>query len=80
MTDEPQQNEIALEVDLTGADLNLNERVAVEDACGGRSFEALRNEGRSTFYRAIAWVVLRRTDPRATLDQAGELRVRIDGA
>lgn len=76
MTDEPQ--ELAIEVDLTGADLTLNERIAVEETCGGGSFEALRDEGRSTFFRAVAWVVRRRSDPRVTIEEAGELKVRFD--
>ena len=78
MTDDETQ-EVAIQVDLTGADLTLNERIAVEEACGGRSFEALRDEGRSTFFRAIAWVVQRRVDPRVTIEEAGEMKVRFDG-
>lgn len=70
---------ISIDVDLAGGDLTLNERIAVEDVCGGRSFEALRDEGRSTFLRAVAWAVGRRSDPRLTLEQAGELQVRFDG-
>jgi hypothetical protein len=72
-------HEAGLDVDLTGADLTLNERIAIEDVCGGVPFEVLRDEGRSTFLRAVAWVVGRRHDPRLTLDQAGELRVSFDG-
>ena len=71
--------EMAVEVDLTGTDLTLNERIAVEDACGGRPFEVVRDEGRSTFFRAVAWVVGRRNDPRLTLEEAGEMQVRFDG-
>lgn len=74
-----QPDELAVEVDLTGDDLTLNERIDVEDACGSVPFEALRDEGRSTFLRAVAWVIGRRSDPRLTLREAGELRVRFDG-
>lgn len=70
--------ELAIQVDLTGADLTLNERVAVEEACGGLPFEHLRDEGRSTFFRAVAWVVGRRGDARMTIEEAGELKVRFD--
>lgn len=76
MTD-PQ--EIAAEVDWTGADLTLNERIEIEDLHGGRRFEDVRDEGRSTYYRALAWVLCRRTDPRLTLEEAGELHVRFEG-
>lgn len=82
MTDEPKPNdgdELAIEVDLTGADLTLNERITVEQTCGDRPFEALRDEGRSSFFRAVAWVVGRRGDPRLTLEEAGELKVRFRG-
>lgn len=73
---EPQ--EIALAIDFSGEDLTLNERIAVEDACDGRAFEDLRLEGRSTFLRAVAWVVMRRHDPRSTIDEAGDLVVRFE--
>lgn len=76
-TIEPQ--ELAIEIDLSGDDLTLNERVAVEECCGGVPFEQLQSEGRSTFYRALAWVVARRSDKRVTLEEAGELRVRFNG-
>ncbi len=78
---EPQpEQEISVEVDLTGADLTLNERIKVEETCGNtRSFEDLRDEGRSSFFRAVAWVVGRRGDPRLTIEEAGELKVRFDG-
>lgn len=39
-TTEP-TGQVALDVDLTGADLTLNERIAVEDVCGRFSREAL---------------------------------------
>ena len=71
--------EIGVEIDWTGEGLTLNERIAVEDACGGRRYEELRDEGRSTYFRALAWVLLRRTDPRVTLEEAGEMSVRFEG-
>ena len=80
MTEQPEGNqEIAVEVDLTGGDLTLNERIEVENACGGAAFEQLQADGRSTFFRAVAWVVGRRSNPRLTLHEAGELKVRFDG-
>lgn len=77
MTDE--QPVVAFEVDVSGDDLTLNERIMVEDVCGGVAFEVLRDEGRSTFLRAVAWVLNRRVDPRMTLEEAGEIRVNFDG-
>lgn len=71
-------DEITVEVDWTGADLTLNERIAVEDACGGVAFERLRDEGRSTYLRALAWVLGRRSNPALTLQDAGELHVRFE--
>lgn len=76
MTTSP--DEISVEIDFTGEGLTLNERIAVEDACGGRPFEVVRDEGRSTFFRAVAWVLGRRQDPRLTLEEAGELKVRFE--
>lgn len=73
-------DEVAFHVDISGDDLTLNERIVVEDACGGVAFEVLRDEGRSTFLRAVAWVLNRRTDPRMTIEEAGEIRVRLDGS
>ena len=78
MTDEA-PDEVSVEIDHTGADLTLNERIAVEEACGGRPFHDLRAEGRSTFLRAVTWVTLRRHDARVTLEEAGEMGVRFDG-
>lgn len=71
--------ELELDIDMTGDDLTLNERIEVEDICGGVAFETLRDEGRSTFLRAVAWVVGRRTNPALKLHEAGELQVRFDG-
>ena len=68
--------EFALDIDMSGDDLTLNERIEVENACGGVAFETLRAEGRSTFLRAVAWQVGRRTNPTLTLQDAGELVVR----
>lgn len=70
---------IPIEIDLSGDGLTLNERIAVEDACGGLPFGVLRDEGRSTFLRAVAWVLARRADPRMTLEEAGESPVHFDG-
>lgn len=78
MTEETQS--VGVDVDLTGADLTLNERIQVEQVCGdSESFEELSAAGRSTFLRAVAWVVGRRTDERLTIEEAGELKVRFDG-
>lgn len=71
--------EVRLDIDFSGDDLTLNERVDVEKVCGDSTpFEVLRDRGRSSFYRAVAWVILRRTDKRITLEEAGELQVRFD--
>lgn len=72
--------EYGIEVDWTGGDLTLNERIAIEDVCGGRPFEAVRGEGRSTYFRALAWVLGRRVDPRLTIEEAGEMQVRFEAA
>lgn len=71
--------EVPLDLDLTGDDLTMNEKVMVEDACGGRPFFALRSEGTIRFFRAVAWVTLRRSQPALTLEEAGELKVQADG-
>lgn len=71
--------EVPLDLDLSGDDLTMNEQIAVEDACGGRSFFELRQEAGIRFFRAVAWVTLRRNDPNVTLEQAGELKARADG-
>lgn len=71
--------EVALDIDMSGDDLTLNERIEVENVCGGVAFDDLRLAGTSTFLRAVAWVVGRRTNPRLTLHEAGELTVRFDG-
>lgn len=71
--------EVALDIDMSGDDLTLNERIEVENACGGVAFDDLRVEGRSTFLRAVAWVVGRRSNPALTIHEAGELTVRFDG-
>lgn len=71
--------EVTLDIDMSGDDLTLNERIEVENTCGGVAFETLRAEGRSTFLRAVAWVIGRRTNPTLTLHEAGELQVRFDG-
>lgn len=72
--------QLAVDVDWTGDDLTLNERIAVEDACGGRPFEEIRAEGRTTYFRALAWVTLRRADARLTLEEAGVLHIRFETA
>ena len=77
--EEPAEDGISLSIDFDGRDLTLNERIQVEEACGGVRFEQLREEGRSTYLRAVAWVVGRRTDRRLSIEEAGELQVRFDG-
>ena len=68
--------EVPVEIDFSGDDLTLNERIVVEELLGDRPFEYLKAQGRSSFFRAVAWVILRRNDPRITLEEAGQLQVR----
>ena len=79
MTDELPEQDVPLDVDLTGDNLTLNEQIEVEGICGGRPFHDLRDGGSSSFYRAVAWIELRRVNPRITLHDAGELKVRAEG-
>jgi hypothetical protein len=68
---------VELDLDLSGDTLTLNERIAVEEVCGGRPFDALRDEGGSSFYRALVWVAGRRNDPRFSLEEAGQVQIRL---
>lgn len=71
--------EVGISVDLEGDDLTLNEKLLVEQACGGRPFAELREQGGTAYHRALVWVALRRTSPSISLHEAGELKVRLDG-
>lgn len=70
---------VPIDVDLSGDDLTMNEKIVVEDLCGGRPFFTLRAEGGMRFFRAVAWVMLRRSQPGLSLEDAGELKVQADG-
>lgn len=77
MTD-MQDQDVELDLDLTGDDLTLNEQVEVERVCGG-VFHRLHAERSSEFLRAVAWVIGRRTDSRFLLEDAGLLKVTFGG-
>lgn len=71
--------DVALDIDLTGGDLTLNEQAEVEVLCGGtRPFHFLQLEGTAVFHRAVALMVLRRTNPAVTLHQAGEIKAAFE--
>lgn len=79
MTDEVTQ-ELAVEVDVTGDDLTLNEKVDIINVCGGtRTFVALRDECDVPYQRALLWVLGRRSNPNLSLHDAGDVKVRLDG-
>ena len=78
MTDEtheemPEQ-ELAVEIDLTGAGLTLNEIIEVEDLC-----DEYVHERSGRFMRAIAYVTGKRANPDLRIEDAGQLEVRFDG-
>lgn len=71
---------ITLDLDL--GSLTIDELEMVEEALGGVSIEDAFKPGqrRAPVLRAIAWVVLRREDPDATLEDAGRVRISMSDA
>lgn len=67
-----------LEIDL--GDLRIREIEDLEDKTG-RPFDALFEDGkpRGTVLRALGWVIKRRDDPDFTWEEAGELKIKVQG-
>lgn len=75
MTDDAQQ--VPIEIDFAGP-FTANELVEIEGLTGA-TLDEIGTGASATVIRAVAWIVGRRTNPDLTLEQAGELSIRLDG-
>jgi hypothetical protein len=69
--------EVKVEVDFAGP-FTANELVEIEDLTGA-TLDQIGTAATGRCIRAVAWIIGRRTNPDLTLEEAGELQVRLDG-
>ena len=68
--------EVGVEIDFTGP-FTANELVQIGEL--GISLDEISRGSTGRAIRAVAWVIGRRTNPKLTLEQAGEVWVNLDG-
>ena len=69
--------EVGVEIDFAGP-FTANELVEIEQLTGA-TLDQIGTGATGGVIRAVAWIIGRRTNPDLTLEQAGELAVRLDG-
>ena len=74
---EDELTEVAVEVDFAGP-FTANELVEIEDLTGA-NLDEIGTGATPKVIRAVAWIIGRRSNPNLTLEQAGELSIRLDG-